>query len=215
MNIGSSTKTLAFRVVAMVMVVAVGLGTLAFALPTAGVTCQYYYYVKAGDNLFRIGLRYQVAWTEIAKANNIADPRRIYVGQKLCIPMAAVTGTPVAATKTPAPATATPAASQTALPSLFKAPLIMIAEVKADQSVTIYGANFPANMKFDVRMGKSGTMGVGGTLVTTTDSGTGVFAATYTIPADLRGQKTISIRLENKASGYYSYNWFYNSSTAP
>jgi hypothetical protein len=53
------------------------------------------------------------------------------------------------------------------------------------------------------------TQGVNGTLVTTTDSGTGSFTATYTIPASLKGSAQISIRLQSK-SGYYSYNWFYN-----
>jgi len=60
-------------------------------------------------------------------------------------------------------------------------------------------------------MGGIGAQGRNGSLVTTTDSGAGgAFTATYTIPAALRGQSQIAIRLES-LSGYYSYNWFWNN----
>lgn len=92
-------------------------------------------------------------------------------------------------------------------------PTFTIAAVVRDQTVTLHTANFPAHQKFDVRMGRIGTQGVNGLLVTTTDSGQGgSFSATYTIPAELRGQRQIAIRLESK-SGHYAYNWFYNTST--
>lgn len=42
--------------------------------------------VQAGDNLFRIALRYGVTIEEITRANNIVNPRYIYVGQELTIP---------------------------------------------------------------------------------------------------------------------------------
>ena len=48
--------------------------------------CREYYIVRTGDNLFRIALRYGTNYTELARVNNIADPRFIYVGQQLCIP---------------------------------------------------------------------------------------------------------------------------------
>ena len=48
----------------------------------------------------------------------------------------------------------------------------------------------------------------------TTNSGVGgTFTATYPIPAQLAGTPQIAIRLQS-ASGYYSYNWFFNA-TAP
>ena len=88
------------------------------------------------------------------------------------------------------------------------------AVVKNDQ-VTIKATNFTTNDTFNVTMGKFGTKGVGGVKVTeqTTD-GTGKFTATYDIPASLHGLSMIAIRLQSPASGYYSYNWFYNN-TAP
>jgi LysM repeat protein len=42
--------------------------------------------VQAGENLYRIGLRYGVSWPKIAAANGIPFPYRIFVGQVLIIP---------------------------------------------------------------------------------------------------------------------------------
>jgi hypothetical protein len=94
-------------------------------------------------------------------------------------------------------------------------PYFYIQSVVKDASVTIKTYNFPAHDSFTVRMGAYGTYGKGGTVVATTDSGTGgSFTATYNIPSGLQGSYRIAIRLESSASGYYAYNWFYNN-TAP
>lgn len=42
--------------------------------------------VQAGENLFRIGLRYGCTADELAAYNGIPDPRWIYVGQQIRIP---------------------------------------------------------------------------------------------------------------------------------
>jgi 2',3'-cyclic-nucleotide 2'-phosphodiesterase/3'-nucleotidase len=42
--------------------------------------------VQRGDNLFRIALRYGLTTDELAAANNITDPTRIFAGQVLVIP---------------------------------------------------------------------------------------------------------------------------------
>jgi peptidoglycan-N-acetylglucosamine deacetylase len=44
------------------------------------------YVVQAGDNLFRIALKYGITWQELAAYNNITDPTSIYPGQVLKIP---------------------------------------------------------------------------------------------------------------------------------
>ena len=93
-------------------------------------------------------------------------------------------------------------------------PAIEVSGVARDQTVTIRGANFPAGYRFTVLMGDYGSMGVGGYAVTTVDSGAGgSFTATYTIPAALRGSARIAIRLQSERGGYYSYNWFWNTTT--
>ncbi|WP_044879462.1 bifunctional 2',3'-cyclic-nucleotide 2'-phosphodiesterase/3'-nucleotidase [Paenibacillus sp. IHBB 10380] len=44
------------------------------------------YVIKKGDNLYRIGQKYGVDWTVIAKFNKIADVHALKVGQKITIP---------------------------------------------------------------------------------------------------------------------------------
>jgi LysM repeat protein len=173
----------------------VALGAMVFttlaAAPAEAATCQAKHTVQRGETLYRIGLKYNLTWDRIAEANSLAKPDKIFAGQVLCIPEAKQPGTPA--------------------PAVI--PMISVNAVVKDQTVTIQTKDFPANQKFTVRMGKIGTQGINGTVVTTTDSGKGgSLTMTYTIPAELKGLQQISIRLES-ASGYYSYNWFYNNST--
>jgi LysM repeat protein len=44
------------------------------------------YVVQAGDNLFRIALRFGTTWPVLAAANSLANPNLIYAGQVLVIP---------------------------------------------------------------------------------------------------------------------------------
>lgn len=46
----------------------------------------FFHTVTAGETLFEIGLRYNLTVTTMAQANNLPDPTRIYVGQRLMIP---------------------------------------------------------------------------------------------------------------------------------
>ena len=66
--------------------------------------------VQRGENLFRIALRYGVTVDAMARANGLADPNQIYVGQALVIPGAeqapAVQDT--GAAPAPAPVTSAP-----------------------------------------------------------------------------------------------------------
>lgn len=82
-----------------------------------------------------------------------------------------------------------------------------------DRYVTITTYNFPANDRFEVLMGLIGTRGIGGVKVATIDCGKGgTLNFTFNIPAALREQDQIAIRLQSiTGSGYFSYNWFQNS----
>ncbi|MBI5930069.1 MAG: LysM peptidoglycan-binding domain-containing protein [Chloroflexi bacterium] len=42
--------------------------------------------VQPGENIFRIGLRYNLTWDRIAQANGLYNPNQIFVGQRLIIP---------------------------------------------------------------------------------------------------------------------------------
>lgn len=107
---------------------------------------------------------------------------------------------------------ATPAPSTTPKPVVVY-PSFSITAVKANDTVTIKGINFPADTDFVVKMGKMWTMGLNGIDSATFNSGAGgSFEATYPIPAELKGLQRISIRMDG-VGGWYAYNWFWNNST--
>lgn len=56
--------------------------------------------VQAGENLFRIALRYGLTAQQVAAANNITDASHVYVGQVLIIPVAGSVAPPVSAAST-------------------------------------------------------------------------------------------------------------------
>ncbi len=94
-------------------------------------------------------------------------------------------------------------------------PTISILSVTEDQDVTIQANNFPADYDFNVLMGKMWTQGIGGTLATTINSGEGgSFQATFNIPAVLKGDYQIAIRLQTANNTFYAYNWFYNNTAS-
>jgi hypothetical protein len=91
-------------------------------------------------------------------------------------------------------------------------PRFWIASVDGGKSVTILTENFPPSTDFEVRMGAYGTAGVGGAVVGITNSCKGgAFRATYNLPAGLQSSRRIAVRLENYFTGYFAYNWFWNS----
>ena len=93
-------------------------------------------------------------------------------------------------------------------------PTIAITSVVQDSTVTITTNNFPANRSFTVSMGQYGTLGIGGVVVATTDSGPGgTFTVTYTIPDSLKGLSRIAIRLDSTTGGFSSWNWFFNTTS--
>ncbi|MBC7251163.1 MAG: LysM peptidoglycan-binding domain-containing protein [Anaerolineae bacterium] len=76
-------------------------------IPGAVVTPAYetgvYYTVRPGDTLLGIAYRFGVNYWDIVCANNITNPSRIYIGQRLFIPGAVPPTEPVC-TPTPTPA---------------------------------------------------------------------------------------------------------------
>ena len=121
----------------------------------------------------------------------------------------------VSVTTTPTPTVNPTTSPTTATPTpAIPIPTFAIEDVAKDSTVTIKTANFPANKTFTVRMGTYGTLGIGGVVVDTTNSGEGgIFTMTYSIPAELQGQNRIAIRLDATSGGYFSYNWFWNNPT--
>lgn len=48
--------------------------------------CDQTYTVRRGDTLSRIAARFHISVDRLARANNLRNPNRIFVGQVLCIP---------------------------------------------------------------------------------------------------------------------------------
>jgi hypothetical protein len=110
--------------------------------------------------------------------------------------------------------TSTTTSTSTTVTGYTGIPTFSIVSVEADSKVTIKTNNFPKNLDFKVTMGKYGTKGIGGTVVTTTNSGSGgTTTLTYDIPAGLKGLDRIAIRLDS-GIGFYAYNWFWNNTTS-
>jgi LysM repeat protein len=75
------------RIVMMVVVVALLLAapaSLVLAAPLRG--CAKYHHVQPGENLYRIGLMYNMTVDVLMRANGITNPNLVYAGQSLCIP---------------------------------------------------------------------------------------------------------------------------------
>lgn len=110
-------------------------------------------------------------------------------------------------------ATATGGVSPTPKPAIGYTgyPTFSIIAVERNHSVTIRAKNLPPDVTFTVRMGRYGTLGIGGTQVATTESGKGgTLEATYLIPDGLKDLDRIAIRMDS-SPGYYAYNWFWNN----
>ena len=92
-------------------------------------------------------------------------------------------------------------------------PSFQITAVAGDVSVQILTENLPADDTFTVRMGVFGSRALGGTEVGTIETGEGgAVEKSFNIPEDLAGANLIAIRMESE-SGYYAYNWFFNTTS--
>jgi LysM repeat protein len=86
-----------------------------------------------------------------------------------------------------------------------------VTSVNDDDWVKIKTSNLPANVTFDVLMGKAGSKGINGIKVgTLRDSKGGSVKATFDIPEALQGRSKLDIRLENKQLGIAVYLTFEN-----
>jgi hypothetical protein len=160
-------------------------------------TCTRHHTVQRGEYLVQIGRLYNVHWRTLADWNNLRNPSLIFPGQRLCVAMEGDDDS------NPPP------------PPPTRIPTFTITGVVEDDNVTIRTANFPANDTFDVLMNHFGTGGIGGRVVDTINSGSGgSFNANFRIPEFLHGESRIAIRLQSSRSGYFSYNWFWNDTTA-
>jgi LysM repeat protein len=95
------------RLVLVALVVVLLGGAFVEAAVAAPVAADSAYVVRPGDTLGAIAARFGVSAGAIARANGIANPDRIYVGQNLAIPGAGGAANPPAAPRPPSQAPAT------------------------------------------------------------------------------------------------------------
>jgi LysM repeat protein len=79
--------------------------TVPLVQSTTVTTLVDFYVVEAGDSLAAIAQRFGVTMAAIMAANEITDPNRVLVGQRLTIPPPATTTKPIPTTTTAAPST--------------------------------------------------------------------------------------------------------------
>jgi hypothetical protein len=160
----------------------------------AAETCSKYHTIVKGETLAIIAAKYNTTWRYLAELNNIKDPNLIYSGNVICVATSTATSTPKPTT-TPAPV-----------------PSFDITAVVADKTITIKTASFPAGYTFNVLWGPVGNQGKDGIKSGTLKSGSGgEVTATLDIPAQVQGMTRIAVRLESTSGGFFSYNWFNNT----
>lgn len=230
-------KTLIRSAAALGIAAAIGLtSTPAAPVQAQTAQCTPNYVVQPGDNLFRIGLRFNTSYLVLQRLNNIYNINVVYVGQVICLPGSTVPGaTPIVVVPPPAtpivvvPPTIVPTiiptvvapATGIVLPPVNVFPTITFNTRTATigDSLTITGSNFPTNETVDVFINTFSTTYnanyLGTPIATGVSDGFGRVNLTVAIPAvvgteTLRGQG-FSFLVRGRVTNYYGFNFVYNS----
>lgn len=137
--------------------------------PIPETVCVQQRQVKGAPDLRKIGEEIGMNWRKLAELNGIPEsmPWLVFPGQKLCLKYR---------------------------PVLTRAPWIRIVQTVRDGSVVAEAYNFPENALLEVYLGRAG--GAAGTLVGTLRIGsTPGTRGTFAIPAELRGQQKLQMRM--------------------
>lgn len=192
--------------IAFIITVILVAGTGLSAQPAHASGCAYYHVVRAGESLSWIARWYGAYWPYLAQINNIHPPKyRIYPGQVLCINYG---GTGGRYTTYP---TYYPTSYSTGTTTNWS---FSIANVKHNTSVTIKTYQFPSNVLFKARIGRSTGGGYEWLDLPDVDSGRGgSFDVVFNIPAEFQGTSQLVVRLiQNKKNGktFRHDQWFSN-----
>jgi hypothetical protein len=195
----------------MVLIITVLLigGTGFFAQPAQASGCAYYHVVRYGESLSSIARWYGAYWPYLAQINNIHPPKyRIYTGQVLCINFGGYGGRNVYYP------TYYPTYNQYQYATYGNAWNFSITNVQQNSSVTVRTYNFPSNVLFKAKMGRSSGGGYEWIDLPDVDSGNGgSFEVVFTIPAEFHGTNQLVLRMiQNKKNGksFHHDQWFSN-----
>ncbi len=191
-----------FRTMLLIIVLALPLAIIGISQPqpaAAQSSCTQSHTVQAGENLFRIGLRYGVSWTVLQAYNYLSNPNLIYVGQVLCI-----NGYASSPPATPTPVTIYPGNpfGPTTQPRIY------FPQATLGVSFQLVGYNFPPNRQVTIGITTLGNRPYIPYYTTTTDA-SGQFYVEVPIPPTLANANTIAVEATT-SGGYYALNWFYN-----
>ncbi len=166
--------------------------------------CAQTHLVQPGENLFRIGLRYGLLWSDLASWNGIENPNLIVVGQVLCVTGPATLTPPSATYGTGGPTTIYPGNpfGVTSDPRAYF-PVVVLGE-----RFELRGYNFPANTQVTIALTTLGNLPYVPYYVASTDAN-GAFHVDVAIPEVLRTASTVAVDART-TNGYYAQNWFYN-----
>jgi LysM repeat protein len=190
------------RIAIFMLVLAVSAGLLgvsaspAAAAEDLAATCTKWHTVQRGEYLSQIARLYGVSWRTLADINNLANPSRIYAGNRLCISMS---GTPSNDDGGPI------------LPGTGGSVRVYALSVDEDSWVELQGTGLAKNSRYTVSMFRQNLPAHGsyraGTVVTDSK---GTFNETFSLPSAMRDVAKVGVTISN-AAGDRASNWFINA----
>lgn len=184
-----------------ILLVLLALGLIGSTVQTAQAAqtaCEEYYTVQRGDYLVLIARKYNVSWRYLAEINDLADPTRIYPGQRLCVDAGDSGG------GSPTPSQPAPSARGQ----------VWAERVVEDNFATIVAQNLAANTRYTVRFSRFGDSVLNSYRVgTTTTDRDGDLRASFNIPPKLVDVRQITVRLLLN-DRVVAENWFYNATAS-
>jgi LysM domain len=206
---------------AIVMVIASAFGTQGSKPAQASGGCTPSHVVRPGENLFRIGLIYNVAWPVLQHINRISNPNRVHVGQIICLPTGSAPRTPPIVVPTPAPGapvvTPPPATGGVYFPpaGVFPAIDFNTRNARVGSTIVITGVRFPGNRDVQIFITPTGTEFPATPVGAARTNADGTLNTNFTIPADSGGAALTGwgfrILVRDPVSGYFAFNWIRNS----
>jgi len=197
-------KILMINLVTIILVASMGFSIQ----PAQAAGCSSYHVVRAGESLSWIARYYGVSWPYLAQINGITPPRyTVYPGQLLCIAYGGGGYYP----NNGYWYSGTGGRQNSTSGSYWSFSVI---SVEKDANVTINADNFPSNVMFNVKMGRSSGGGYEWKDLPNLDSGNGGnFKAVINVPPEFAGVNQLVVRLiQQKKNGrvFHQDQWFNN-----
>jgi LysM repeat protein len=157
--------------------------------------CTEYYTVRRGDYLVKIAREFGVSWRTLAEINDLADPTRIYPGQRLCISTSGDVNEPT-------------------IPDTGSNGQVWADRVVEDRYATIEASGLAANSRYIVLYARKGQAVDSAVRVgSVTTNRNGAFAATFNLPKKLVDVRQISVFVMG-GGRVLAQNWFYNETAS-